>query len=83
MSASHTARTLLWERLAKQAGDFVTVNNHIVRYIKMNYDNGRDIGTALEELKPFDFEKVRPRLNILMSTEQSIRAAENRQYELN
>ena len=45
---------------AKQAGDFVTVNDYLVRYIKMNYDNGRDIGTALENLEPFNFETVRP-----------------------
>ena len=49
---------------AKQASDFITVNDYLVRYIKMNYEMGRDIGTALEDLQPFDFEAVRPRLNI-------------------
>ena len=49
---------------AKQASDFITVNDYLVRYIKMNFDMGRDIGMALEDLSPFDFEAVRPRLNI-------------------
>ena len=35
---------------AKQASDFITVNDYLVRYIKMNYEMGRDIGMALEDL---------------------------------
>ena len=34
----------------------------------MNYDMGRDIGMALEDLKPFNFKAVRPRLNVLFET---------------
>ena len=49
---------------AKQASDFITVNDYLVRYIKMNYEMGRDIGMALEDLSPFDFEAVRPRLRL-------------------
>ena len=30
---------------------------------------GRDIGTALEELRPFDFDAVRPRLQISFADE--------------
>ena len=44
---------------AKQASDFVTVNDYLVRYIKMNYEMSRDIGTALEDLKPFNFGVVK------------------------
>ena len=29
--------------LAKQGSDFITVNDYLVRYIKMNYEMGRDI----------------------------------------
>ena len=43
---------------AKQASDFITVNDYLVRYIKMNYEMGRDIGMALEDLSSFDFEAV-------------------------
>ena len=64
---------------AKQARDFITVNDYLVRYIKMNFEMGRDIGTALEDLSPFDFEAVRPRLNISFDANETKRAAENRQ----
>ena len=43
---------------------------------------GRDIGTALEDLSPFDFEAVRPRLNISFEADAVKKKAEDRQYEL-
>ena len=51
---------------AKQASNFITVNDYLVRYIKMNYEMGRDIGTALEDLSPFNFTAVKPTLGIPM-----------------
>ena len=48
----------------------------------MNYEMGRDIGMVLEDLSPFDFEAVRPRLNISFETNEAKRKAEDRQYEL-
>ena len=48
----------------------------------MNYEMGRDIGMALENLSPFDFEAVRPRLNISFEANEAKRKAEDRQYEL-
>ena len=43
---------------------------------------GRDIGTALEDLSPFDFEAVRPRLNISFDKDEKVRKAEDRQMFL-
>ena len=43
----------------------------------------RDIGAALlEDLKLFDFEAVRPRLNISFETDTAKKTAENRQFEV-
>ena len=67
---------------SKQASDFITVNDYLVRHIKMTYEMGRDIGKALEDLSLFDFTGVKPVLGISMESNEALRKAENRQYEL-
>ena len=58
------------------------VNDYLVRYIKMNYEMGRDIGKVLEDLTPFDFTAVKPNLNISFESDAAKKKAEDRQYEL-
>ena len=86
-SGNMTARTSLTDYIyhvgsAKQAGDFVTVNNYLVRHIKRTFDMGKDIGAALEELTPIDFDKVRPSFRKSVSGEATTKAKEDRQFEL-
>ena len=77
---------------SKQASDFITVNDYLVRYIKMNYEMGRDIGRALEEmgrdigraledLSTFNFTAVKPTLSISFETDTVKKKAEDRQYD--
>ena len=60
---------------AKQASDFITVNDYLVRHIKMTYEMGRDIGKALEDLSPFDFTGVKPVLGISKESNEALRKA--------
>ena len=48
----------------------------------MNFELGRDIGTALEDLSPFDFAAVRPKLKISFESDATVKKAEDRQCEL-
>ena len=87
-SGSTTTRTNLTDYiyhvgLAQQAGDFVTVNDYLARHIKRTFDMRKDIEAALEELKPFDFDNVRPSLRKSVSEEATTKAIEDRQFELN
>ena len=49
---------------AQDASDFVTNSTFIIRHIQTNYDKGADTTTALKEEKDFDFDLVKPRLQI-------------------
>ena len=40
---------------AKQASDFIIVNEYLINYVRKNYKHGGDIGTALENMDHFNF----------------------------
>ena len=53
---------------AKQASDFVVVNECSINHIRKTCDHGGDIGSALEEMDHFDFTPCKPTL--VASTEK-------------
>ena len=40
--------------------DFQKIYEYLMSYIRLNYDNGDDIATAIENGKPYDFDKEMP-----------------------
>ena len=67
---------------AKQASDFVIVNEYLINHIKKTYDHGGDIGSALEEMNHFDFQPCKPTLIASTETDAVKKKAEDRQFEL-
>ena len=66
---------------AKQASDFVTVSNYILNYIRINFEKGDDIATALESLEEFDFTPDAPVIKSSTATDEAKKAKENRQFD--
>ena len=72
---------------AKQASDFIIVNEYLINYVRKNYEHGGDIGTALENMDHFNFAALLPTLQMSAITgtdaaQVADRTRENRQFEL-
>ena len=72
---------------AKQASDFIIVNEYLINYVRKNYEHGGDIGTALENMDHYNFAALLPTLQMSAITgdepaQVADRTRENRQFEL-
>ncbi|KAG7371066.1 reverse transcriptase RNA-dependent DNA polymerase [Nitzschia inconspicua] len=67
---------------AKQASDYETTARYVINHITKEFDQGQDIGEALEELKEVDQSKWEPKLKYSKATDPDKKAAENKQYEM-
>ena len=54
---------------AKNASDYPVITAYLVNFIKKNYVNGEDIGTALEMQEQYSFENIKPKMNRIISEE--------------
>jgi hypothetical protein len=67
---------------AKQASDFETTADFLINYIQSTYEFGQDIGMALEDLSTFDPDPIKPIMQISTNSDDDIKTAENRQFEI-
>jgi hypothetical protein len=67
---------------AKQAVDYEKTTEFLINYIKKTFNFGSDIGTALESLEAYDMDKHKPTLECSKNTNEDVKTAENRQYEI-
>jgi hypothetical protein len=67
---------------AKQAADFETTTEFLINHIKKTFNFGNDIGSALENYEEFDISVHKPTLQTSTSTDDDIKAAENKQFEI-
>ena len=45
---------------AKQASDYTVVTSYLINHIRKTYDNGDDVGEAIEKRIPMNFDAVKP-----------------------
>jgi hypothetical protein len=67
---------------AKTASDYENTTEYLINHIKKTFEFGNDIGTALEELEPFDMNEHMPALSYSTSTDPAAKEADDRQYEM-
>jgi hypothetical protein len=65
---------------AKQASDYEKTTEFLINYIRKTFTFGNDIGTALEELQPYDMTPHHPTLMASNSTDVKTKEAEDKQY---
>ena len=66
--------------LGKQTIDYDSITKFLILHIRKNYDNGNDIGNALETLQETTFTP--PQLEMSTSTESKEKAREDKQNEM-
>jgi hypothetical protein len=67
---------------AKQAADYERTTEFLINNIRKTFTNGNDIGTALEQLSPFDLDSFKPTLQMSTNTDPTIKAIEDEQYKM-
>ena len=67
---------------AKQANDYVTVIDYLIRHVKIEFTRGNDVGNALEQGQDIDFTKHAPTLEYSKETDQEKKQAENDQHKM-
>ena len=53
---------------AKQARNFITTTDAIVSYIRKEFDEGDDMAISLKMMKEFDFDAIKPKIEIKKET---------------
>ena len=66
--------------LDKQAAEYDTVARLLLLHIRKTYQNGDDIGNALDTLQETTFQP--PKLKISTNDDETIKKRENREYEM-
>ena len=66
--------------LGKQAVDYDSVTKFLILHIRKNFNNGNDIGNALETLQDVTFTS--PTLEMSSSEDESTKMRENKQNEM-
>jgi hypothetical protein len=66
---------------SKQASDFELVSQFIINHIRKEFDNGNDIGDALEDRKEVDFTKFKPSIEMSQNQDQIARDKEDQENE--
>ena len=67
---------------SKQASDYESTTEFVINYIKKTYEYGADIAMALETMEEVDLDQWKPNLTVSVATDDAIRLAETRQYEI-
>jgi hypothetical protein len=67
---------------SKQASDFETTSEFLVNYVKKTFDRGNDVAEALRVLEPCNTDLWKPSLAFSIESDATLKAQENRQYEL-
>jgi hypothetical protein len=67
---------------SKQASDFEMTSKFLVNYVKKTFDRGNDVAKALRILEPTDTDLWKPALTFSIETDVTLKAQEDRQYEL-
>ena len=67
---------------SKQASDFETTSEFIINYVKKTFDRGNDVAEALRILEPTNTELWKPTLMFSADTDPTVKAQEDRQFEL-
>ena len=67
---------------AKQASDYETTTEFVIKYIKKLFDYGNDIGSALETLEPADTSEWKLTMRFSTNKDENVQKNENRQYEI-
>jgi hypothetical protein len=66
----------------KQASDYESITEYLINHIKKTFPYGMDIGTVLETLEVLDLNKFKPSLEVSLSSDEVIRIAEDKQFEI-
>ena len=66
--------------MGKQAAEYETVTRYLLLHIRKTFQNGDDIGNALDTLQEITFQP--PTLKISTSSNETIQSRENREYEM-
>jgi hypothetical protein len=61
----------------KQASDFELVSQFIINHIRKEYEDGNDVGDALEVQKEVDFDRYKPSLHVSQNQDQIQRDKED------
>ena len=64
---------------AKQSNDFNIITKYLLNHIKATYKYGADVGSAIKNKQPLDFNKVRPTMAVqdpTITDESQIKAIE-------
>ena len=67
---------------ARQASDYEITTEFLINYIRKTYEYGDDIAIALEKLQHVKTDEWKPSMQVSLATEDVIREAENRQFEI-
>jgi hypothetical protein len=62
---------------SKQASEFELVSQFIINHIRKEYEDGNDVGDALEERKEVDFDQFKPGLVFSQHQDQITRDKED------
>ena len=78
-NASHTIKKSVNEynyylRSAKQASDYKTTTEYLIKYINKVFDYGNNIGTALKLLEPINTSAWKPRILVSIATREEDRS---------
>jgi hypothetical protein len=66
----------------KQASEYESITEFLINYIKKTFTYGMDIGTVLETLEVLDLNKYKPSLEVSLSSDEMVRMAEDKQFEI-
>jgi hypothetical protein len=67
---------------AKQAADYEKTTEFLINNIRKTFNMGNNIGTALEELQPFDLDLYKPVLQYSTNPDDIIQEFQNEQYKM-
>lgn len=67
---------------SKQASDYEITTEFLINHIQKEYEFGSDIATALNQLEAFNLNKFKPRLETSTSGDATVKAAEEKQFEM-
>jgi hypothetical protein len=67
---------------AKQKADYETTIAYLINQIQKTFPYGKDISSALDDLKPYDLSKHKPIKQVSKSTDKDIAFEENDQFKM-
>ena len=67
---------------ATQASDYNTTTEYIIGHIKQTFENGKDIGDALENLEHPNTETWKPSMQVSIATTPEVKELEKEEYKV-